>query len=153
MAKMEFPYLNEVRIAGRVVRDPELRRTNSGVAVSNFKVACSRVYTDESGSPHEEVCYVGVAAWQELAERCKSQLQQGVNVLVEGELKSRLRDNGKGVRRSFVEIRAHAVQLLDESGDPGAETAAAESPEPLSDRKNERSVLDYEMNNVEYEEL
>jgi single-strand DNA-binding protein len=150
MAKMEFPYLNEVRIAGRVVRDPELRRTNSGVPVSNFKVACSRAYTDENGSPREEVCYVGVAAWQELAEHCKAQLQQGVSVLVEGELKSRLRDNGKGVRRSFVEIRAHAVRLLDEDGDSErVKTAAPESPEPL----REREVPNYEMNNVEYEEL
>ena len=149
MAKMEFPYLNEVRIAGRVVRDPELRRTSTGVPVSNFKVACSRTYTDESGSPREETCYVGVAAWQELAEHCKSKLQEGANVLVEGELKSRLRDNGEGIRRSFVEIRAHTVSLLDERGEammPNGSIAAGS-------RESASGVTGYEMNNVEYEEL
>jgi single-strand DNA-binding protein len=149
MAKMEFPYLNEVRIAGRVVRDPELRSTSTGVPVSNFKVACSRTYTDESGSPREETCYVGVAAWQELAEHCKANLQEGVNVLVEGELKSRLRDNGKGVRRSFVEIRAHAVSLLDERG----EMMISGGGITTGSRESASGVKDYEVSNVEYEEL
>jgi single-strand DNA-binding protein len=136
MTKAEFPYVNEVRIAGRVVRDPELRRTGAGVPVANFKLACGKVFIDEEGARREETCYVGVAAWQDLAQRCKDRLQQGATVLVEGELKSRLRDNGKGVKRSFVEIRASDVKVLLESGEL---TAVADAPMPIEATQTEMS--------------
>ena len=64
----------------------------------------------------EEVCYIGVAAWHLLADSCRERLHKGSPVQVEGELKSRVRDAGEGVRRSFVEIRASHVRLFHEDG-------------------------------------
>jgi len=111
MTSTEFPCVNRVVIVGRLVRDPELRRTSAGVPVSNFKIASRKQFCDESNTPREEVCYVGIAAWQYLAEECYQALGKGSVVRVEGELKSRVRDNGKGIKRSFVEVRAHTVEL------------------------------------------
>lgn len=116
MDKFELPYLNRVSITGRVARDPEFRQTNSGQAVCNFRIVSHKRYHDVEGKPKEETCYVGVAAWHSLAESCKESLLKGSAVQIEGELKSRVRDSNDGVRRSFVEIRAHRIQLYRNDG-------------------------------------
>lgn len=109
-------YVNKVIITGLLVRDPEFRHTTSGAPVSNFRVAATKRYRDLDGQVREEVCYIGVAAWNMLAESCHERLQKGSPVQIEGELKSRVREAGEGVRRSFVEIRAYHIKLFHEDG-------------------------------------
>ncbi len=113
MANMKLPNLNKVLIAGNLVKDPELRYTTTGVPVVNFKIASNKRFRDGWGTPKEDVCYIGVVAWQKLAESCSQYLQRGSAVLVEGELRSRLKENEDGTKRSFVEIKALHVQFLD----------------------------------------
>ena len=113
---MALPYLNKVMITGRLVRSPELRMTNAGVPVSNFKIACNKEYLDDEGQTKDEVCYIGIATWHDLAKACKEQLDKGTDVHIEGELKSRLRRSSNGVKRSFVEIRASQVRFLNSDG-------------------------------------
>ncbi|MBN1211165.1 MAG: single-stranded DNA-binding protein [candidate division Zixibacteria bacterium] len=113
---MALPYLNKVMITGRLVRSPELRMTNAGVPVSNFKIACNKEYLDEQDQPKDEVCYIGIATWHNLAKACKEKLDKGTDVHIEGELKSRLRRNSNGIKRSFVEIRASRVKFLNSDG-------------------------------------
>lgn len=114
---MALPYLNKVMITGRLVRGPELRMTNTGVPVSNFKIACNKEYLDDEGQPKEEVCYIGIATWHNLAKACKEKLDKGAEVHIEGELKSRLRRSSNGVKRSFVEIRASQVRFMNTDGE------------------------------------
>jgi len=114
--KLTLPYLNKVMITGRLVRNPELRVTNTGVPVSNFKIACNKEYLDHQGETKEEVCYIGIAAWNNLARNCNGRLLKGTEVHIEGELKSRLRRNENGVKRSFVEIRAGNVKFINSNG-------------------------------------
>lgn len=124
---MALPYLNKVMITGRLVRSPELRMTNAGVPVSNFKIACNKEYLDDAGQPKEEVCYIGIATWHNLAKACNEKLDKGADVHIEGELKSRLRRSSNGVKRSFVEIRASQVRFLNSDGlleDLGEEASA-----------------------------
>jgi len=113
MANTKLPGLNKVLIVGNLVKDPELRCTTAGVPVVNFKIASNKKFKDNLGIYREEVCYIGVVAWQELAESCGQFLKKGSAVLVEGELRSRLRENQNGTRRSLVEIKALHVQFLD----------------------------------------
>jgi len=123
-------YINKVIMTGCVVRDPEFRHTTTGTPVSNFRIAATKQYRDTDGKPREEVCYVGVAAWHDLAEGCRKLLVKGSAIQVEGELKSRVRESGDGVRRSFVEIRASRIRIfkseedyldLEDTGEPVAE--------------------------------
>lgn len=109
-------YINKVIITGLLVRDPEYRHTTTGAPVSNFRIATTKRYRDVDGNLKEEVCYIGVAAWHTLADLCRERLHKGSPVQVEGELKSRVRDAGEGVRRSFVEIRAHQIKVMHEDG-------------------------------------
>jgi single-strand DNA-binding protein len=117
MANMRLPILNKVLIVGNLVKDPELRYTSTGVSVVNFKIASNKKFKDGFGNQKEDVCYIGVVAWQKLAESCSRFLQKGSAVLVEGELRSRLKENDDGTKRSFVEIKASHVQFLDKKTD------------------------------------
>ncbi len=108
-----LPNLNRVMIVGNLTKDPELRSTTTGVPVVNFRIASNRRFKDNSGEWKEDVCYVGVVAWQKLAESCAARLKKGSAVYVEGELRSRTMDHDDGSRHSMVEIRAHHIQFLD----------------------------------------
>ena len=113
MASTRLPNLNRVIIVGNLTRDPDLRATTAGVPVINFRIASNRRFKDNSGEWREDVCYVGVVAWQKLAESCASRLRKGSAVYIEGELRSRTFDNGDGTKRNLLEIRAYHIQFLD----------------------------------------
>jgi single-strand DNA-binding protein len=70
MANTKLPNLNKVLIVGNLVKDPELRYTTTGAPVVNFKIASNKKFRDGLGMQKEEVCYIGVVAWQKLAESC-----------------------------------------------------------------------------------
>ena len=115
MSLTRLPNLNRIMIVGNLTKDPELRSTTTGVPVVNFRIASNRRFKDNSGEWKEDVCYVGVVAWQKLAESCASKLKKGSAVYIEGELRSRTMDHDDGSRHSLVEIRAHHIQFLDKS--------------------------------------
>jgi len=112
MPNTKLPSLNKVLIVGNQVKDPELRCTSAGVPVVNFKIASHKKFEDDLDIYREEVSHIGVVAWQELAESCDQFLKKGSTVLVEGELRSRLRVKPNGIKRSLVEIKALHVQFL-----------------------------------------
>lgn len=117
MANTKLPSLNKVLIVGNLVKDPELRYTSGGVPVVNFKIASNKKYKDNLGMYKEDVCYVGVVAWQDLAQSCSEFLRKGSAVLVEGELRSRMKEDEDGRKHNYVEIKAFQVQFLDKRGE------------------------------------
>lgn len=117
MENSKLPSLNKVLIIGNLTKDPELRYTQAGVSVVNFKIASSKRYKDSLGTLREDVCHIGVVAWQKLAESCKDYLQKGSTVLIEGELRSRIKETSDGAKRNFVEIKAFHIQFLDRRGE------------------------------------
>lgn len=112
-----LPSLNKVLIIGNLTKEPELRYTQAGVSVVNFKIASSKRYKDSLGTPREDVCHIGVVAWQKLAESCKEYLKKGSTVLIEGELRSRIKETADGAKRNFIEIKAFHIQFLDRRGE------------------------------------
>ncbi len=118
MANTKLPSLNKVIIVGNLVRDPELRYTSGGVPVVNFKIASNKKYKDSLGMYKEDVYYVEVVAWQDLAQSCSEYLRKGSAVLVEGELRSRIKGNEDGSKRNYLEIKAFHVQFLDKRTEP-----------------------------------
>jgi single-strand DNA-binding protein len=112
MAKLKMPEINLVMLTGNLTKDPVLRTTSNGTAVSNFYIASNRKYKDKNGTWKEDVCYVGVVAWHQLADSCHQYLTKGSAVLIEGELQSRNWESEDGNYRSIVEIKAHKIQFL-----------------------------------------
>jgi len=113
MPSTRLPNLNRVLIVGNLTKDPELRSTSTGVPVANFRIASNRRFKDNSGEWREDVCYIGIVAWQKLAEACADRLTKGSAVFVEGELRSRSLEADDGNKRNVIEIRANYIQFLD----------------------------------------
>ena len=124
MADLKKPLINSVIITGNLTRDPMYRKTSTGFSVVNLSLAMNRCYRYSLNKWQEEVCYVGVVAWNKLAESCGSRLKKGSAVLVDGELQSHVFKTDEGFNRNVVEIKARRVQFLNKR------SAAAEIAQP-----------------------
>ena len=111
-----MPELNSVVIAGNLTKDPIFRQTTSGTPVVNFSIASNRRFKDKNEEWKEDVCYVGIVAWNRLADSCKDRLKKGNAVLVDGELQSRTFKTEDGTNRTIVEIKARRIQFLNKRG-------------------------------------
>lgn len=116
MADYKMPELNSVVIAGNLTKDPIFRQTTSGTPVVNFSIASNRRFKDKNEEWKEDVCYVGIVAWNRLADSCKDRLKKGNAVLVDGELQSRTFKTEDGMNRTIVEIKARRIQFLNKRG-------------------------------------
>lgn len=113
MADLKMPELNSVVVAGNLTKDPIFRETTNGTPVVNFHIAVNRRYKDSSNQWQEDVCYVGVVAWNKLADSCRDRIFKGSAVLVDGELQSRTFKTDDAKNRTIVEIKAKRVQFLN----------------------------------------
>ena len=113
MADLKMPEINYVIVAGNLTKDPVCRQTTNNTPVVNFSIASNRKYKDSSNQWQEDVCYIGVVAWNKLAESCRDKLKKGFAVLVDGELQSRNWKSEDGHNRSIVEIKARRIQFLN----------------------------------------
>ena len=124
MADLKMPEINYVIVAGNLTKDPIFRQTTNSTPVVNFSIASNRKYKDSTNQWQEDVCYIGIVAWNRLAESCRDRLKKGSAVLIDGELQSRSWKSDEGHNRSIVEIKARRIQFLNkrlkvEEGDNG----------------------------------
>jgi single-strand DNA-binding protein len=121
--------LNKAMIIGNLGRDPEMRYTPNGQAVTQFTVAVNRNYKDSSGEWKEETEWFRVVAWGPLAERTAEYLRKGRKVYVEGRLQTRSWEDKDGQKRYTTELVANTVTGLDprprEDGAPAPEAGGA----------------------------
>ncbi|MCI0369930.1 MAG: single-stranded DNA-binding protein [candidate division NC10 bacterium] len=129
---------NRVIVMGNLTRDPELRYTPSGAAVTSFGLGINRRFRDSSGAPKEEVTFVEIVAWGKQAELCTEYLKKGRLVLIEGRLRQERWESREGESRSAVKVVAERIQFLPNGrpqaaeGDPEGEgTGASESDVPF----------------------
>ena len=113
--------LNKVLIIGNLGRDPEMRYTPSGNAVTSFTVATSRSWNTPDGETREETEWFNVVAWNKLAEVCNQYLSKGNRVYIEGRLQTRSWDGPDGQKRYKTEVVATDMIML---GGKGKETVA-----------------------------
>lgn len=116
--------LNKVMIIGNLGRDPEMRYTPGGQAVTQFTVAVNRNYKGQDGAWQEETEWFRVVAWAQLAERSAERLRKGMKVYVEGRLQTRQWEDQQGQKRYTTELIASAVTALDRAREDGAPEAA-----------------------------
>ena len=115
-------------IVGRLGRDPEMRYTPNGQAVTSFSVATDRQYTDANGQKVKETTWFRVSVWGKQAEPCNQYLKQGSVVLVDGRLTPDPKTGGPrvwkkqdGSEGASFEISATAVRFLDGKRDDAAQ--------------------------------
>lgn len=117
-------------IVGNLGRDPEMRYTPGGQAVTSFSVATNRQYTGSDGQQVKETIWFRISAWGKLAETCNTYLKKGSKVLVEGRLTAdpatggpRLWTGQDGSTRASFEVSANTVRFLS-----GREEAPGDYP-------------------------
>lgn len=110
---------NKVILLGNLTRDPEVRYTPKGSAVTEIGLAVNRVYSTESGEKREETTFVDVTLWGRTAEIAGEYLKKGRPVLIEGRLQlDTWDDKTSGQKRSKLKVVGEGLQLL--GGRPGA---------------------------------
>lgn len=123
---------NRVILLGNLTKDPELRYTPSGTAVTNLRLAVNSQFKNQAGERKEETCFVTIVVWARQAETCNQYLKKGRPVLVEGRLISRSWET-EGKTRTTMEVRADRVQFMGsaparQGGDEGGSSETLDEP-------------------------
>jgi single-strand DNA-binding protein len=127
---------NKVIIAGNLTRDPELRYTPKGTAVTRITLAVNRNYQDESGQRKEEVSFVDVDVWGRQAETIAQYMRKGRPLLVEGRLKQDTwEDKNTKQKQSKLKVVLEGFSFIDsrapgEGGPGGGDAPRASRPAP-----------------------
>lgn len=103
---------NRVILIGRLTKDPELRYTPSGVAVTQFTLAVDRPFSGGEGR-EREADFIPIVCWRQLAETCANYLRKGRLTAVEGRIQVRHYENNEGKRFYVTEVIADNVRFLE----------------------------------------
>jgi len=130
---------NKVILLGNLTRDPEVRYTPKGSAVTDLGIAVNRQYTLENGEKREEVTFVDVTFWGRTAEVAGEYLKKGRPIFIEGRLQlDTWDDKQSGQKRSKLKVIGETMQMLggprgggpsnDNGGEGGGRTSKPSAP-------------------------
>ena len=102
--------MNRVTLIGRLTKNPELKQTQSGIAVCNFTLAIDRPYKDDKGNSQAD--FIHVIVWRTQAENCDKYLEKGNQCAVVGSIQTRSYDDKDGNKRYVTEVVADSVEFL-----------------------------------------
>src|SRR3989344_6079807 len=127
MSILRLHQINDVKLVGRLTRDPELRFTAKGQGICRFDIAVNRRYKDGTGEWKDDTSFVPITVWRDAAQRCADRLKKGSPVYVEGRLKSRNWESKEGQKRTSLEVNALRIQFLAKvEGEPEHDEANGE---------------------------
>ncbi len=134
--------MNKIILMGRLVRDPEVRYTQTGKVVCQFTLAVDRPFTNQEGQ--READFIPVIVWGKQAELCGNSLTKGQRALVEGRLQIRSYDAKDGSKRWVTEVIANNFEFIERKGDFGGHTAAADNGAHKSDMESFGSPVPFD---------
>ncbi|RPI18706.1 MAG: single-stranded DNA-binding protein [Ignavibacteriae bacterium] len=108
--------LNKVTLIGRLGQDPELKYTQSGIAVTKFSMATSMSWKDQDGNNQEKTEWHNIVVWRKLAEICAEYLKKGSKVYCEGSLKTESWEDENKKKHYRTEIVMNDMIMLDSKG-------------------------------------
>ena len=118
--------MNRVCIMGRLTRDPELRRTQSGTAVTSFTLAVDDDFKGKQ-SGERKTYFIDVVAWRQSAEFVSQYFAKGRMAIVDGRLQSRKWEDKDGNKRTAIEVVADSVYFGDSKRQEGNDSLASYS--------------------------
>ena len=116
--------INRVVLIGRMTRDPELRRTQNGSAVTSFTLAINRPKRNDE---EQQADYISCVVWNKTAEIVEKYVHKGDKLYIEGKLRTRNYDDSKGVKRYITEVFVDSIEMLT----PKVQQQAVPVPPPL----------------------
>lgn len=118
--------MNRVVLTGRLGADPELKQTQSGVSVCQFRLAVDRKFKNADGK--RETDWINIVAWRNTAEFCARYLQKGAKIGVEGMIQTRSYDAQDGSKRYVTEVVADSVEFCESRRDSAPAPGDADAP-------------------------
>lgn len=109
--------INRVVLVGRLTKDPELRYTANGVAVTSFTLAVNRPFSNQQGE--READFINIVVWRKQAENVANFLNKGSLAGVDGRIQTRNYENNEGRRVFVTEVVGESVQFLEPKGSSG----------------------------------
>ena len=136
--------INNVVLVGRLTRDIELRKTQSGLSVASFTIACDRRLLQEQRNNNEQSAdFINCVAWRGSADFLGNYAHKGDTVGVEGRIQTRTYDRD-GQRVYVVEVLANSVNLLHSKQAVQSQEQASYEPQPTQEPKPQQmSDFDY----------
>ena len=110
---------NRVMLMGNLTRNPELKYTPSGTAVTDLGLAVNESFKNKAGETVEQTCFIDVVVWGRQAETASEFLTKGSPAFIEGRLQFDQWENQEGEKRSKLRVRAERVQFLSSGASNG----------------------------------
>ena len=123
---------NKVILMGNLTKDPEIRYTPGGTAVTSFRLAINHRFK-QGEEFREDVCFVDIVVFGKQAENCSQYLNKGNGVIIEGRLQERRWQTEEGQKRSKHEVVAQSVRFLPKRQDTPGEKVAPFPEEDVVD--------------------
>lgn len=120
--------LNVIAVMGRLVADPELRKTNSGISTTTFTIACDRSYA--KAGTERQTDFLDIVAWRGSAEFVAKYFRKGQMIAVNGSLQTRTYEDKEGRKRKVFEIIADNIHFAESKGSSGGGGGQAYSQTP-----------------------
>ena len=131
-----MPNLNKVQLMGNITRDPEVRYTPKGTAVTDISLAINRSFSSDDGERREETTFVDITSWGRQAEVIGEYMKKGRPLYVEGRLQlDSWEDKTTGQQRSRLKVVGENFQFLggrDDGGGGGAQSRSSSGGQSYS---------------------
>ena len=114
--------INNVVLMGRLVADPEIRTTNTGKSVANFRIAVDRTY---SKGGNKEADFITIVAWESTADFISKYFSKGSMIALRGEIQTRNYEDNSGNKRTAVEVLAKEVSFCGGKNETSSAPAQA----------------------------
>jgi single-strand DNA-binding protein len=124
--------VNKVILVGNLGKDPEVRYLEGGIAVANFPLATTEVHKNRTGDKVESTEWHNIVLWRGLAEVAEKLLKKGMQVYVEGRLRTRTWEDKDGSKKRATEIVGENLTILGRkitNGDHGSDAMASAADE------------------------
>ena len=118
--------MNRIILLGRLVRDPEVRYTQTGKVVCQFTIAVDRPFSNQDGQ--READFIPIIIWGKQAETCGNSLTKGQRVLVEGRLQIRSYDAKDGSKRYVTEVIADRFEFIEKRSEGQGAAPSGSNP-------------------------
>ncbi|MDR1805446.1 MAG: single-stranded DNA-binding protein [Clostridium sp.] len=102
--------MNIAVLMGRLVADPELRTTQSGVSVTSFRIAVERAFKDANGNRQAD--FIDIVAWRQQAEFVQKYFHKGDPIVIRGSIQVRPYEDKNGNKRTAVEVQAENISFV-----------------------------------------
>ena len=103
--------MNKVILIGRLTKDPELKKTNSGLSYVQFNLAVNRNYTNKSGEKQAD--FINCVAWRTQADNLVKYIKKGGLIGIEGEIQTRTYDDKNGTKKYITEVLCNLIEFLE----------------------------------------